>query len=277
MCRIESDERAYYLGEMGMPDLDWELYKKNSRDRFTEYAKNYDLDDPKIYLKYAHTFRVADLCEKIARSIELSPEDCFIAYMSGLLHDIGRFEQVRRYNTFVDAESIDHAHLSFEILFDDTCGIMREFIDVTDYDYLIGKAVYNHSAYRIEEGLDERCLMFCNILRDADKVDIYRVNCDTPLEEIYNTTTEELFSCEVTKEVFEAFMEHHAVLKALKKTPIDNVVGHAALYFELIYDFSKDEALRQGYLPKLCNFKSNNEETNIIFAKIRKELGINEF
>ena len=43
--------------------------------------------------------------------------------------------------------------------------------------------------------------MFCNILRDADKVDIFRVNVDTPAEDIYNVTTEELKNSQVSPEV----------------------------------------------------------------------------
>ena len=36
--------------------------------------------------------------------------------------------------------------------------------------------------------------MYCNILRDADKIDILRVNVETPLEDIYNVTTAELLA-----------------------------------------------------------------------------------
>ena len=39
--------------------------------------------------------------------------------------------------------------------------------------------VYKRQAFRIDERLDDYTVMFCNILRDADKVDIFRVNVDT--------------------------------------------------------------------------------------------------
>ena len=47
----------------------------------------------------------------------MSKEDIDLAWLTGLLHDIGRFEQVRRYGTFNDAKSIDHGKLGVEILF----------------------------------------------------------------------------------------------------------------------------------------------------------------
>ena len=43
------------------------------------------------------------------------------------------------------------------------------------------------------EELDERTAMFCHILRDADKIDILKVNVEFPLEEIYNVDTEVLY------------------------------------------------------------------------------------
>lgn len=59
--------------------------------------------------------------------------------------------------------------------------------------------------------------MFCHILRDADKIDILKVNVEFPLEEIYNVDTEVLYQEEVTPEVLQSFDEEHAVLRSLKK------------------------------------------------------------
>jgi len=62
----------------------------------------------------------------------------------------------------------------------------------------------------------------------ADKVDIFRVNVDTPAEDIYNVTTEELKNSQVSPEVMAAFDERHAVLRSCKKTAGDHVAGHTA-------------------------------------------------
>ncbi len=86
-------------------------------NRFIEYTSDYDLSDPKIKLKYDHTFRVANLCERIAKGNQLSEDDCALAWLTGMLHDIGRFEQVRRYGTFADNKSIDHAQFGADLLF----------------------------------------------------------------------------------------------------------------------------------------------------------------
>ena len=79
-------------------------------DAFAEYTGHYDCSDGKIKLKIDHTYRVAGLCRRIASSLGLNDAEAGLAWVIGMLHDIGRFEQLRKYGTFSDAESIDHAH-----------------------------------------------------------------------------------------------------------------------------------------------------------------------
>lgn len=67
---------------------------------FAAYTRQYDTDNGKVQLKITHTYRVAALCEQIARSLSLCDEDVQLAWLMGMLHDIGRFEQLRRYGTF---------------------------------------------------------------------------------------------------------------------------------------------------------------------------------
>ena len=89
--------------------------KTNVEQAFNRYVSAYNAADPKIRLKIDHTCRVAALCERIASSVGL--EDTSLAWLCGMLHDIGRFEQVKRYGTFVDAVSVDHAALGADLLF----------------------------------------------------------------------------------------------------------------------------------------------------------------
>ena len=235
---------------------------------FIEYVENYNRQDEKVRLKIEHTYRVSRLCEDIAASLGLRREDVSLAWALGMLHDIGRFEQLKNYGTFIDAQSIDHAEYGAQILF--LQGKIRDFLKDDTEDELIRTAVECHNAYRIPEGLDERMKMFCQILRDADKIDILKVNVEFPLEEIYNVTTEELRSCLVSREVMEAFMEGHTVLRTLKKTPADHVVGHISLVYELIYDKSLMLVKEQGYIYKLMDFKSDIPEACEQFKQIRK-------
>ena len=166
--------------------------RKTVREQFAAYTRNYDPTNPKIALKIAHTYRVADNCEKIAMSLNMADEDVEFAWLSGMLHDIGRFEQVKRYNTFIDSESVDHAEFGADLLFEGE-RLITEYVDFREWDSQLETVIRQHNKYRMDESISGKTLVFCNILRDADKVDILRVNVETPMEEIYNVTEDVLF------------------------------------------------------------------------------------
>ncbi|MCD7824595.1 MAG: HD domain-containing protein [Clostridiaceae bacterium] len=248
-----------------------QINRENVYQTFQEYTSHYNPTDSKIKLKIDHTYRVAALCERIAKSLKLSADDVDLAWLLGMLHDVGRFEQVKNYGTFSDADSIDHAHYGVQILYDD--GRLGDYVKISpdDREYaLIQTAIRNHSAYRIEEGLDSQTVLFCHLLRDADKIDILKVNYDVPLEEIYNVTTENLKHAMVSDEVMKQFFEKHAVLRSAKRTSVDHIVGHAALVFELIYPESYKIIQDQGYLSKILNFRSDNPVTEKQFQQLRQ-------
>lgn len=278
------------------------INREHIKKTFQEYTDRYDSTNPKIKLKIDHTYRVANLCEQIAQSLELSAAEVDLAWLSGMLHDVGRFEQLRRYNTFSDAQSIDHARFAVELLYDE--GLIADYVpEISTTELVAGArtwwsmgganesptaqsedmplsdilqtlriAIGEHSAYRIQKGLDERTRMFCQILRDADKVDIFRVICDTPMEEVYGFQTKDILRSAITPEVMQAFYEHHAVLRKLKKCPADYIVAHGSLTFELVYPESLRIAKEQGYLKQMMSFQSENPDTAEMFEDLRKDL-----
>lgn len=245
------------------------LNRNSLIDEFNNYTKDYDLDDPKIKLKYTHTYHVADLCENIARSLKLSDEDVDIAWTCGMLHDIGRFEQVKRYGTFFDGNSVDHAQFGADLLFKEN--LYERFVSDKSVEIrkLIEKAIRVHNLFRLPEELTEREKMFSNILRDADKIDILRVNCETPFEDVYNVTSEELKNAEVSDDVILAFKERRCAKRHDRTSAVDYLVGHICLTFELVYPKSLELMYSQGNLFKLLEFESNNKKTKEWFEYMR--------
>lgn len=263
--------------------MDWQFQidRKRALAAFQAYTEPYDITDEKIKLKVDHTYRVAALCERICREsplcarggAETDGRACDLAWLIGLLHDVGRFEQLRRYGTLVDAQSIDHAQFGADILFRE--GEIAGYVpdDMPEETLaLIETAIRNHSLYRIGEGIDGPTLTYCQILRDADKIDIMRVNVDVPPEEIYNTTREALRNSTVSEGVLKSFAEEHATLRSLRKTPVDYLAGHISLVFELVYPVSVRIVREQGYLDKLMHFESDQAETCRQFAWIRERV-----
>lgn len=269
------------------------INRKNVINAFAEYVRNYDPSDEKIKLKIDHTYRVAGLCQRIAESLGLSEPDVDIAWLLGMLHDIGRFEQIRRFGTFNDAQSVDHAEFGADLLLKE--GLIRKFAEgyyeecelarsgneeaeqiIKNNEHhnkdtgLLEMAIRQHNKYRVKEDLTERQRMFCDILRDADKVDIFKVNADIPMEIIYDVTTEELKNGVITKEVLESFYKKETVLKSVRRSAVDHIVGHISLLFELVYKESYRQAKEQGYVYKLLDFKSDVPEVNAEFDDMRK-------
>lgn len=122
-------------------------------------------------IKKEHSLRVTDNIMILAGKLDLTEEQSNIAFLIGLFHDIGRFKQLVEYDTFSDEKSVDHADLALKILQE------TDFFDKLDLvkKNLILTAIQNHNKYRIADGLSEEELLYSKLIRDADKLDIYKV------------------------------------------------------------------------------------------------------
>ena len=273
--------------------------RKLVREVFDGYVSKYDLGDIKIRLKVEHTYKVAEICEKIAKSLDMTEYDVDMAWLLGMLHDIGRFEQLRRYHTFIDSLSVNHASLSGDILFkdrmideflanarsegdclsssagrpfnDSSCLSDDKSLSSSEYRFaaggfssemrLIERAIRLHNVFRLPDGLTERERTFSDLLRDADKVDILRVNCTVPVEEIYDKPPEVFLLDPISDEVYEDAMRCENVDRSHSKTTADSLVTKISFVFGLVYAESFREVRRQGYLDEMLDFKSENPET----------------
>ena len=111
---------------------------------FQEYLKDYDQNNDKVKLKIVHTYGVVRQAEEISRRKNLSPEDTELAKIIALLHDIGRFEQLKQFDSFEPA-TMDHAAYGVEILFHE--GLIRHFLDEDQWDDIIRTAIAKHSDF----------------------------------------------------------------------------------------------------------------------------------
>ena len=250
------------------------LFREKVITAFDNYTKDYDISDPKIFLKVKHTRKVASLCEEIAQSLGMNDIDIDLAWLCGMLHDIGRFEQVKRYNTFFDSQSINHATFGADLLFLD--GLFEKIVPTDCNAYtqkeLIEKAIRVHNLFRLPEDLSDREYLFSTILRDADKIDILRANCETATEDVYNVTTEELKAAAVSEDVKIAFNERRCAKRHDRTTAVDFLVGHICLTFELVHKRSLELMYEQGNLFKLLAFESDNPSTNEWFAYMKEQM-----
>ena len=202
-------------------------------EEFDKYTKNYDMNNDLIKLKYNHSFRVMDLQVKYAKELNWNEEDIEIAKIIGLLHDFGRFEQIRVYNTFNDTISIDHADYSVQELFDK--GNIKKFCNREEWYPIIKFAIQNHNKYAIADCNDERSIMHAKLIRDTDKIDIlYLLGT---LKETGMNTDDSL----VNKEVIESIKNHKTVYRDKMKTKNDRFANKLAFAYDIYYDCTLSE------------------------------------
>lgn len=214
---------------------------------FKNYVKQFNFKDNKIKYKYYHSLHVMKLCKLIAKKLKLNKEDIKIAGEIGLLHDIGRFEQIKRYNTFNDAASVNHGLLSAKVLFKDNY-IDKFKIKKGNYD-IIKLAIINHNRNDIEEGLTERENTFCKIIRDADKIDIFTIAA------IFIKLDNQVVNPELKKQ----FFNNQKTTFSLERNDADILVRTLSYIYDINFNFSFNYILKHKILKKFAKqIKSKN-------------------
>ena len=248
-----------------------QIDRSRATEALKKFTERYDPKNPRIALKLSHTLRVAQNSERIARSERLPKDEVDLAWLLGLLHDIGRFEQVRRFDTFVDAKSVSHADLGCEILFGER-GTIRSFVSDDSDDGLLRAAVGLHSELALPGNLAPRTRLHCEILRDADKIDILKVNCLSPIEDIYGVTTQEMRESGLTPEVVDTFYGHRCVPRSIRREPADMLVGHICFAYELARPASLALMLEQGHLQEMLSRTFDDPATEATFRQMEKHM-----
>lgn len=221
-----------------------------AKEVFKEYISNYDITEPRINIKIIHMYHVAENAREIAKSLQLSKEEQDLAELIGLLHDIGRFEQVRLYQTYSDKISVDHGQKSVEILFADNW--IRKFVQDSGNDAIIYKAINNHNKFEIEKGLSEREILHCKIVRDADNIDIFRAVLDEKqkIEEFGHLGSKQIAKEVVSQEILEEFKKEKPLLYSKAKTDMDIMVAIIAHIYTLNYEVSLEIIKENDYIHR---------------------------
>jgi len=156
-----------------MKDLYAEL-----EDWFVRYVTQFHSEEPhfqkNIEVKREHSYRVHANMKTLSSSLRLSQKQSAVAEAIGLLHDIGRFEQFRRYHTFNDKVSVDHAELGVSVLKE--LNVLKGGAKA-DREWIF-TAITWHNKKALPDDLSDTERLYCTLIRDADKLDIWRVVTD---------------------------------------------------------------------------------------------------
>ena len=244
---------------------------ENCKNEFLKYTKGFNLQNEGIKRKQLHSLRVMEESKKVAEALKLSEEKVELAELIGLLHDIGRFEQYNRGNTYLNEMLLDHANLGVEVLVKDD--YIKKYTNNENYISIILTAIKNHNKFKIEEDLNEEELLFAKLIRDADKLDILYEGT-----QIYWNTQREKESVENSKisvKIEQQFKAERPVKKYGNER--NDTVDGLLILLSYIYDINFKETLRiinkEDYVNKILNrFEFKDDKTKEQIENLRKIL-----
>lgn len=215
--------------------------------RFENYVKSFDLTDPQIRLKRDHTYRVVEKADLIAQSLPLTDQEKRLVHLAALFHDIGRFEQVKRYHTFLDAKSINHALLGAQILKEEP--VFLKDLSLQEKEQVI-QAVEAHGLFQIPQEHQGFQRTLDQIIRDADKLDIFYVAFSEDPNITSGQTLDKTSQALVSPKVYAAIMNHQCVHREDRQSGLDIWISFLGFIFDLCYPISFQIALKEGYWNK---------------------------
>lgn len=234
---------------------------------FDAYAAKYDQHDGRVALKILQTYSVTAIMERLCIMRRVPAHTKELAMLCALFHDIGRFEQLRQYDTFLDHLSCNHAEMSCQILREEA---ILSALSAKDQDMVL-TAVRSHNQYEIDPALSENpnageTLELCRLIRDADKCDIFRVFACEAMTDVVGASEETIAAETITPAVLQAFFAHKSVDKKIRKTYLDYWVGFLAFFFDFNYPESIKISCEQGY------YRMPFDRTRFVHKETREQI-----
>jgi hypothetical protein len=240
---------------------------------FDSYVAGFYGDDEfvnaNIELKDKHSRKVCEETTWLAGKLGLDDNQKRIAEAVALLHDVGRFEQFKKYRTYSDARSCNHSALGVEVICAER---VLDGIDERERGY-IEAAVKYHGDKELPQGLDANTLLYCRLIRDADKIDIYRVV--TEYYEQYRHDPES-FKLEIelpdepwySNEVVQKVLDGERIDYRLLKTWNDCKLIQLSWVYDVNFAATLERIRQRGFLEKLIEYLPKNDDINRVRAKV---------
>ncbi len=228
----------------------------NLKQWFTAYCRSFDSPDPddqrNFSLKEEHTHNVCANMAEIGRALSLDGGLAMLAQAVALFHDLGRFPQYRDYRTFVDRISANHAALSAKVLIENN--VLRR-LPKSEQDSVL-RAVTLHNVFTVPAGLGPDQLLLLKMVRDADKLDIWRVFIeydalreeDRPTAATLGLPDTPSYSAEVLTSLSRREMVQLSTLRTLN----DFKLLQLSWIFDLNFSVSLRMAVEREYIDKMA-------------------------
>lgn len=245
-------------------------FSKELLNSYIESFKDLTIDQNRNFqIKKEHSLRVAENTFWLSQKLQLGTSEIRNAMLAGMFHDIGRFQQLVKYNTFNDSISIDHADYSVEILKKED---FLEKVECTEKEDVYF-AIQMHNKFELPKKAGETEILLAKVLRDADKLDILKVLTDyysNRNSEPNHTLTWELpkgttISAAVAKDALSGKL----VQKKDVATEMDVKIMQLSWVYDLNFKYSVEYILGKRFLEKIYDSLPKNDLVIDIYRKIK--------
>jgi len=254
-----------------------EYYKRLLADlenKFSHYTDSFFTDDiefdKNILLKKEHSLLVYQESCQLAEAENFSPRIATLIEIASLFHDIGRFEQILEFNTFVDCKSIDHGDLGGEVL---TKTNMLADLPQKDQQIIIA-STKAHNKRTLSENFDKETLLVTKAVRDADKLDIIRILLKEYAKKDIDKTVilhlEE--SDDISPEVIAYLERKECPNIADFKTLSDFKLAQLTWIYDLNFKYSLQEFKKRKFDEQIISHLPNTPKINSLCRKIQDYL-----
>lgn len=255
-----------------MPAIESADFWGHLRAWFLDYAASYKngsrRDREMIQLKEDHSLRVSREMEDLARDLKTPAAEAALAKIIGLLHDVGRFEQYRRYRTFNDRESVDHGVLSVQCIRDHAllARVAPEKVAV------IEASIQYHNRIQLPPGLTGQTLFFAKLLRDADKLDIFKVvlqRQDLGIGGGFVTDAGGTLLPDVCESVHQSLMAGRMVALEDVQSITDALLMRVGWIYDVNFVPTLKKIQRRGYIVQLNERLPQTRRIDAIFQRLQ--------
>jgi hypothetical protein len=240
---------------------------------FDDYVAGFYGDDgyvnANLRLKEDHSRRTCDEMRYLAEELSLNDNQKRIAEIIALLHDVGRFRQFIKYRTYNDSRSVDHCLLSLKVLHETK---VLERIEKEERQ-LIEKAIEYHGQRELRSDLEGECLLFSQLIRDADKLDVFYV-----VTEYYGQYREnpDEFNLELefedvprySKEIVEDILRGRLIDYSRLRTLNDMKLLQLGWVYDVNFTATLKRIRRRRFLEQIIDFLPRTEDIERVKAKI---------
>ncbi len=246
----------------------------NLKKWFDSYTRSFystnEEDQRNIMLKIEHTHNVCANIVEIARGELMTDNQVRVAETIALFHDLGRFPQYAQYKTFRDAISVSHGRLGARALVQQN---VLSCLPDSERE-VVTKAVNFHGAFAIPSVMSGDTVLFLELIRDADKVDIFRVFIDYYESPPDQRATATAFGVPDTPEYSRIMLSSLCNEKVASYSDIKTENDFRIMKLSWLYDMNFDESIRlllkRDCINRIINKLPQTDEIRTAVDMLRK-------